>query len=132
MALPKGTPQRISFAGQRAFQPAWSPDGQWLAYVTWGAESGGQVWKVHADGTGAPQQLTRVAAFYSEPARSPDGARILAVRGSRAGPRAPPFRRRPAGGRRRGGGPGRGRRPHADPPGARRRPAAFLARQGPH
>src|SRR3989304_10300384 len=83
MALPKGTPQRISFAGQRAFQPAWSPDGQWLAYVTWGAESGGQVWKAHADGTGAPQQLTRVAAFYSEPAWSPDGARIVALRGSR-------------------------------------------------
>lgn len=82
MDLPKGTPKQISPAGQRAFQPAWSPDGQWLAYVTWGAESGGHIWKVRADGSGAPQQLTRVAAFYTGPVWSPDGARIVALRGS--------------------------------------------------
>ena len=62
-----------------AFQPAWSPDGRWLAYVTW-SRDGGHLWRVRSSGRGAPQRLTAHAAFYSEPAWSPDGERIVALR----------------------------------------------------
>jgi len=79
MELPSGKPGRVTKSEAREFQPTWSPDGQWLAYVTWTVE-GGHIWKARADGSGAPQQLTRVAAFYREPAWSPDGTRIVALR----------------------------------------------------
>ncbi|MCY3817751.1 MAG: amidohydrolase family protein [Gammaproteobacteria bacterium] len=62
-----------------AFHPAFSPDGRWLAYVTW-APGGGHIWRVRANGRGTPQRLTQRAAFYSDPAWSPDGERIVALR----------------------------------------------------
>ncbi|MGH9863115.1 MAG: amidohydrolase family protein, partial [Candidatus Acidiferrales bacterium] len=52
------------------------------AYATWESD-GGHLWKVSADGSGPPQQLTRRAAFYSDPVWAPDGTRIVALRGSR-------------------------------------------------
>ncbi|HXN64263.1 MAG TPA: amidohydrolase family protein [Candidatus Acidoferrales bacterium] len=76
-----GTPRRLQQGDTRAFQPAWSPDGQWLAYVTW--ENGeGNIWKVHADGAGQPQRLTQAPAFYSDLSWSPEGDRIVALRAS--------------------------------------------------
>jgi Tol biopolymer transport system component len=79
MDLPSGTPKRLTNDQNREFQPAWSPDGQWLTYVTWSVE-GGQIWKTRADGTGSPQQLTHVPAYYRDPVWSPDGQRIVALR----------------------------------------------------
>jgi Tol biopolymer transport system component len=74
-----GAPKRLTNADAREYQPAWSPDGQWIAYVTW-TSAGGEIWKTRADGSGAPQQLTRTAAFYRDPAWSPDGSKIVALR----------------------------------------------------
>jgi Tol biopolymer transport system component len=82
MDLPAATPRRVSNDQNREFQPTWSPDGQWLAYVTWSAD-GGHIWKIRADGSGAPQQLTHVPAYYRDPAWSPDGQRIVALRAPR-------------------------------------------------
>jgi Tol biopolymer transport system component len=81
--LPNGQPRRLVQSDQMKFQPSWSPDGQWIAYVTWSAAEGGHVWKTRADGAGRPVQLTRTAAFFSDPAWSPDGSKIVALRGSR-------------------------------------------------
>ncbi|HVS64569.1 MAG TPA: amidohydrolase family protein [Thermoanaerobaculia bacterium] len=72
---------RLSGEGQRAFQPAFSPDGRWVAYVTW-ERDGGHLWKAPAEG-GAPIRLTEAAAYYTQPAFSPDGERLVALRGSR-------------------------------------------------
>ncbi len=82
MELPGGTPARVTSGDGREFQPAWSPDGQWLAYVTW-AHEGGHIVKIRADGKSAPQQLTRLAAFYRDPAWTPDGTQIVALRAPR-------------------------------------------------
>ena len=65
------------------FKPVWSPDGKWIAYVSWEADTGGHIWRMRANGRGKPQQLTRDPAFYTEIAFSPDGDRIVALRGSR-------------------------------------------------
>jgi Tol biopolymer transport system component len=70
---------RVTSSSAREFQPAWSPDGQWIAYVTW-ADDGGDIWKLRADGSGSPIKLTRIPAFYRDPVWSPDSKRIVALR----------------------------------------------------
>lgn len=76
-----GTPRRVSEAGDTAFQPAWSPDGATLAYVSWTAHDGGAVWTAPAAG-GAPTRLTTTGAYYTEPVFSPDGATLAVLRAS--------------------------------------------------
>jgi len=78
--LPNGKPQRLTTGKTTEFQPAWSPDGKWLAYVSWSSE-GGQLWKVPAAG-GTPVQLSKSLAVYSNPVFSPDGTRIVFLRGN--------------------------------------------------
>ncbi|HET7258357.1 MAG TPA: amidohydrolase family protein [Candidatus Acidoferrum sp.] len=80
MDIPGGQPRRLTSGNEREFQPAWSPDGASIAYVTW-SSAGGQLWKVAASG-GTPQQLSRSAALYSNPVWSPDATRIVALRGN--------------------------------------------------
>jgi len=75
------TPRPLTGTDQRAFQPAWSPDGRSVAYVTWEVD-GGHIWRINADGSGSPQRLTSIAAFYTDLAWSPDGQRIVALRGN--------------------------------------------------
>ncbi len=79
MDLPEGKPRQISAQGAREFHPSWSPDGKWLAYVSWSPE-GGHIWKRAGDGGGQPIRLTRAAAFYRDPVWSLDGKRIVALR----------------------------------------------------
>ena len=78
MELPSGTPAAVLPEGTRAFQPSWSPDGNWIAYATWSGGEG-HIERVRASG-GTPERLTRVAAFYSDPVWSPDGTRVVALR----------------------------------------------------
>jgi Tol biopolymer transport system component len=79
MTVPGGTATRLTAGGTHEYQPAWSPDGQWIAYVNW-ADEGGHIWKIRADGSGSPVKLTHVPAFYRDPAWSPDSKRIVALR----------------------------------------------------
>ena len=79
MDYPGGTPRRLTtdLPGNEA-QPAWSPDGQSIAFVAWTRE-GGQLYKVPAAG-GKPTQLTTGNALYLQPSWSPDGKRVVALR----------------------------------------------------
>ncbi|MEE8147712.1 MAG: hypothetical protein V3T24_08925, partial [Longimicrobiales bacterium] len=81
MDLPGGEPQRLT-SGDEATEhaPQWSPDGQWIAWVSWQDGVGGHVWRASADGRGEPEQVSRIAAYFDKVAWSPDGSRILAVR----------------------------------------------------
>lgn len=52
-----GAPKRLTTLGAGEFWPAWSPDGRYVAFVTWtdsvvGGE--GSVYRMHADGGGNP------------------------------------------------------------------------------
>src|SRR5690606_35582391 len=75
-----GTPRRVTDAEVGEFQPAWSPDGRSLAYVTWGDGDGGHIMRVGTNGNNRPTQLTRSAALYTNLAWTPDGSRIVATR----------------------------------------------------
>jgi Tol biopolymer transport system component len=84
MDIPGGTPHRLTAATTPEFMPTWSPDAQWIAYVTW-TQDGGQIWKIRSDGSGTPEQLTRLSAYYRDLTFSPDGKRIVAIRAPRQG-----------------------------------------------
>ena len=83
MDLPNGTPRRLTADTVQEQVPAWSPDGQWIAYVTW-TEQGGSINKTRADGRGRPTRLTTDTAYYDGPVWSPDGRRIVVIKGPRA------------------------------------------------
>ena len=78
-----GNPRRLTPGGVVEHAPIWSPDGRYIAYVTWTDTAGGNIYRVRADGSGQPERLTRAAAYYDKIAYTRDGSRIMAVRGSR-------------------------------------------------
>ena len=83
MDLPNGSPRRVTNDTVKEQVPAWSPDGQWLAYVTW-TDQGGTLNKIKPDGHSKPVRLTPDTAFYDTPVWSPDGTKIVVVKGPRA------------------------------------------------
>ncbi|HWD67568.1 MAG TPA: hypothetical protein VG227_06355, partial [Caulobacteraceae bacterium] len=78
---PGAAPHELAAALEPAFQPAWSPAGRTLAFVTWSRAGGGQIWTIPAAG-GRPHPLTDIPAYYTDPAFSPDGRSVLALRSS--------------------------------------------------
>jgi Tol biopolymer transport system component len=81
-ALPR-PPVRVTNDTLIEHAPVWSPDGQWLAWIAWSDTGGGNIWRLRMDGRGRPQRVSAVPAFFVYLAFSPDGSRIVAVRGPR-------------------------------------------------
>jgi len=78
--MPGGVPRILASQQCSQFQPAFSPDGKWIAYVSWCDTIGGYLWQAPAT-RGKPVQLTQVAGQYQRPVWSPDGTLIAVVRG---------------------------------------------------
>ncbi len=76
--LPDGEPQPLINQPGEQLQPAYSPDGNWIAYVSWSDKDSGYVWKVPAKG-GKPVKVSKVAGQYQRPTWSPDGKYIAVV-----------------------------------------------------
>ncbi len=81
MDLPSGTPKRLTTSTDGEHLPVWSPDGKYLAYVSW-TEEGGDIWRIAPDG-GRPEKLTTQSAYYDDIMYSPTGSRIVAARAPR-------------------------------------------------
>jgi Tol biopolymer transport system component/imidazolonepropionase-like amidohydrolase len=73
-------PKRLTNLTTGEFMPTWSPDGRYVAFVTWSRE-GGHIYRVAAEG-GQPQRLTNKAAFYTYPVYSPDNTKIVFTSGA--------------------------------------------------
>ncbi len=81
MDLPDGEPRRLTDMDVTEAQPTWSPDGRYVAFVTWSDIEGGHIYRARSTGRPRPERLTSQAALYQQIAWSPDGERIAALRG---------------------------------------------------
>jgi Tol biopolymer transport system component/imidazolonepropionase-like amidohydrolase len=81
-----GAPRRLTRGETREYAPQFSPDGAFIAYVSWSDKDLGHVYKVRASrqGGAGPVRLTRRGGHYINPAWSPKGDRIAVVTGSGA------------------------------------------------
>ncbi len=77
-----GEPRRLTDGDAWEFKPVWSPDGRWIAYVTWSMDNGGHIWRTRANGRGRPQRLSGFPAFYTDLVYGPDGESLYAMRGN--------------------------------------------------
>jgi Tol biopolymer transport system component/imidazolonepropionase-like amidohydrolase len=82
MDLTGGTPQRLTNLPEGEFMPTWSPDGRYVAFVTW-SKDGGHLYRVAVSPGSPPERLSRYAAYYAEPTYTPDGSKIVYVTGTR-------------------------------------------------
>jgi Tol biopolymer transport system component len=81
MDLPKGKPRPLVEQSCSQYQPVYSPDGKWIAYVSWSDTAGGYLWRVSSSG-GIPQLVNDIPGHYQRPAWSPDGKYLAVIRGS--------------------------------------------------
>jgi Tol biopolymer transport system component len=79
--LPNGVPRLLVAQRCNQFQPVYSPDGKWIAYVSWSDTEGGFLWKVRTRG-GRPRQLSKLPGQYYSPVWSPDGKQIAVIVGN--------------------------------------------------
>lgn len=83
-ALPDGEPRRLTGDEVGEFQPKWSPDGRWIAYVTWDDDAGeGHIRRVRSTGGGSETLTSASPGFYQQVAWAPGGDRIVAMRSAR-------------------------------------------------
>lgn len=90
MDFPGGVARRLTNvekSGEGELYPTWSPDGEWVAFVSADDGTGGHIYKARAkiEHPTTPVKLTRQRALYQDPSWSPDGSRIVAVRGKSLG-----------------------------------------------
>ncbi|WP_259070359.1 amidohydrolase family protein [Mucilaginibacter sp. X4EP1] len=81
MDIPDGKPRMLVAQNANQFQPVYSPDDKWVAYVSWNDTVGGYLWRTHSSG-GKPERLTKFPAQYQRPAWSPDGKYIAIIKGA--------------------------------------------------
>jgi Tol biopolymer transport system component len=81
MDLPHGAPRVLVNQSINQFQPVYSPDGKWIAYVSWKDDEGGYVWRIPSKG-GTAEKITFAAGLYMEPSWSPNSEQIVVAKGA--------------------------------------------------
>ena len=77
MDYPGGTPRRVSTLNSIESEPAWSPDGKSLAWVTW-SNDGGRLYKAAVlPRAVSPVLLSKAVGTLRQPVWSPNGTRIV-------------------------------------------------------
>ncbi|MBL0740165.1 amidohydrolase family protein [Chryseolinea lacunae] len=79
--LPNGTPARLTASKDLEFEPAFSANGNEMAYVTWSDETSGAIVTLNLKTKGAkPVKITTEKGIYRTPSFSPDGSKIVFVK----------------------------------------------------
>jgi imidazolonepropionase-like amidohydrolase/Tol biopolymer transport system component len=87
LGLADSTSRRLTDAPHpREFMPAFSPDGGWIAYVSWGPD-GGHLWKAPSRG-GEPTKISTDGGLWVDPAWLPGGDSLIAIRATASAARA--------------------------------------------
>ena len=82
--LPEGEPRRVTDMDITEAMPTWSPDGQYIAYVTWDEQNGGDIYRINPNARRPrAEKLTTVSNFYAQPAWSYNSDRIVFLTGSK-------------------------------------------------
>jgi len=81
---PGATPRLLATGADPVAQPAWSPDGRQIAFVSWNEAAGGQLWRMTADGSAPPLRVSALPAYYTTPVFTPDGSGLLVLRSAAA------------------------------------------------
>ncbi|TVR16748.1 MAG: amidohydrolase [Balneolaceae bacterium] len=77
-SLPGGTPERLTEDSNLEFEPAFSPDGNTLAWVTWSDNNLGTIKTLQLNQRRAtPQTITTARGIYRTPSFSPDGQTLV-------------------------------------------------------
>ena len=79
MDLPNGDPEKLVDLEETQAEPTWSPDGEWIAFVTWQAE-GGKLYKVRPNGRNLTQ-LNQEDGVFQQPVWNNDGTKIVTIKG---------------------------------------------------
>ncbi len=74
--LPDGKPTRVTKANDFEFEPAFSPDGSELLFVTWNDENMGAIHLLNLK-SGKFKQITTEKGIYRQPTFSSDGTKVL-------------------------------------------------------
>ncbi len=79
---PDVAPRRLTTSGfgPLEYAPAWSPDGQWIAFAAWDHEQRGSVWKINVS-SGEQVELTAAQAEFLNLDWSPDGSKLVLAMG---------------------------------------------------
>jgi len=80
MDLPNGEPKLLTNLNETLAHPAWSPDGNWLAFISW-TPDGGKLYKIQKNGRRLTQ-LNKEDGVFQRPAWSNDGKKIVMEKGS--------------------------------------------------
>jgi imidazolonepropionase-like amidohydrolase/Tol biopolymer transport system component len=76
--LPDGNPRRVTDAAHFEYEPAFSPDGRTLVWVTWSDTELGSIMRLDLSRRNAhPQAITTQKGIFREPSYSPDGRTIV-------------------------------------------------------
>lgn len=75
-SLPNGRPKRLTKASNLEFEPAFSPDGKTIAYVTWNDEKMGELRKLDLR-TKRSVKINTSKGIFRTPCFSPDGKMIV-------------------------------------------------------
>ncbi|MCD6013280.1 MAG: amidohydrolase [Flavipsychrobacter sp.] len=71
--LPDGKPERITTSREFEFEPAFSPDGNSLVFITWNDETKGSIVAMGFGNNASSSKITASKGIYRSPSFSPDG-----------------------------------------------------------
>ncbi len=81
-SLPGGSPYRITTSPEFEFYPAFSPDNSSLAWVSWSDANKGALHTMNLRaGESSMKTITTEMGFYHNPSWSPDGKKIVFIKG---------------------------------------------------